>query len=89
MINDALVLFAKDANSHFYETVWGKMESSHWKFVHALKIKGDANREVMGDMYHLIQVYLKPIHQKHPVIKSVRIVIGDKVCKRDPPPPTD
>lgn len=89
MINDALVLFAKDANSHFYATPMGKMESSHWKFVHALKIKGDANKEVIGDMYRLIQVYLKPIHLKHPVIMSVRIVIGDRVGKIDPVPYTD
>lgn len=89
MINDALVLFAKDANSHFYATPLGKMESSHWKFVHALKIKGDANKEVIGDLYKLIQFYLKPIHQQYPVIQSVRVVIGDRVGKIDPIPYTD
>jgi hypothetical protein len=84
-VNDALQLFISEANKHFYEGRFGSDGRAKWSFNHVLKVTGSADTMVIGEMYRLMSIYLKSIYTKYPVIKTVKVVIGDRVDEVKPP----
>ena len=84
-INDALMLFTANANRQFYEGQFGSDGRKKWDFKHVLKVTGSADVGVIGEMYKLVQVYLKSIHQQYPVIEKVHVVLSDDISEVKPP----
>jgi len=79
IISDALVIFKENANSRFYSGSHGADARKKWNLDGPLKISGSASRLVIGDIYEIIQVYLKAIHKESRIIKKVTIDWGDTV----------
>ena len=77
-IEDALFLFTTEANKRFYKAIYGSGRSE-WTFEHDLKVIGSADGAVTGDMYTLLQKYLKPIQQNTGCIISVNIIWDEDI----------
>jgi hypothetical protein len=76
-VRDALFLFTTESNNRFYK---GRDDGRiKWKVEKTLKAVGSADVAVSGDIYNLLQNYLKPIHQKTGCIQSVNVVWDDNV----------
>lgn len=89
-IHDALYLFNRKANGCFYEKYFVQSGYSgeirvKWNFSNELSVTGSADDTVMGYMYLNIVDYLKPIHEKHRVIRSVDIKFSGHVYEVEPP----
>jgi hypothetical protein len=89
LIKDALYLFNTRANKKFYEAAAGRDGRTSWDFVHALKVTGSSDKQVTGEMYTLINVYLKSIQEKYHTIASVKVNFDPEIFKVEPPPNTD
>lgn len=85
LINDALYLFVSRANEHFYEAEAGGDGRTQWKISKTLKVNGSSDVYVIGEMYTLINVYLKSIQEKHPVIVTVKIKFDPNIFTVSPP----
>jgi hypothetical protein len=76
-VKDALFLFTTEANQRFYK---GSNDGrTKWKVEKPLHAVGSADVAVSGDIYNLLQNYLKPIHQKTGCIQSVNVVWDENV----------
>ncbi|HYG51587.1 MAG TPA: hypothetical protein VD905_11830 [Flavobacteriales bacterium] len=89
-IHDALYLFMVRANNCFYEknfiqTGYSGEIRTKWNFSGELSVAGSANEMVMGHMYLNVVNYLKPIHEKHRVIKAVDIKYSGEIRQVEPP----
>jgi len=87
-INDALTLFISGANKHFYKA-WLSDGRKKWSLENQLNATGSADITVIGEMYTLVQDYLKSIHEKYPVVEIVKIIIDQNIGNVEPPPTTD
>jgi hypothetical protein len=76
-VQDALFLFTTESNMRFYKgSNDGRIK---WKIEKPLRAVGSADVAVSGDIYNLLQKYLRSIHQKTGCIQSVNVVWDENV----------
>lgn len=73
-INDALFLFTKTANERFYRGPLGGDGRHRWKVGKGTTAAGSADVAVTGDLYALLNDYLKSIQQKTNCIREVNVL---------------
>lgn len=88
-LRDALFLFMSKANEKFYEAEMGRDGRKNWEYNNALKIAGSSDREVIGEMYILLNDYLKGIQAKHSSISIVKIKFDPDIFLVEPPHSND
>lgn len=89
LVQDAVFLFMSAANKKFYEAEPGGDGRVKWGPKNAIKVYGSSDAAVIGEMYRLIHVYLRSIHQRYPVISSVNITFDPEIIHVSPPQHTD
>lgn len=89
LIDDALFLFTVNANKFFYEARFGGDGRKKWETVDERKVMGSSNIGVIGQMYVLLNVYLKSIQEKYQLISVVRVYFDSEIFEVEPPPSSD
>ncbi|MBC8110009.1 MAG: hypothetical protein H7Y04_03010 [Verrucomicrobia bacterium] len=89
LIDDACFIFISEANKCYYEPepvqagFFGEIRHK-WRLDNERILHGSANASVLGEIYLLINRYLRSIHQKYQIITSVHIQFSKKAYKVAP-----
>lgn len=78
VLNDALFLFTLNAQNRFYKS-FPSNGRKDWKIESDLKITGSIDVAVIGDIYILLNDYLRNIQLKNKSIDAVKIHVDDRI----------